>query len=60
MNTAVNNVAAQVRPGVLSLSIKEKSALFAASCLSSGRGLFIPTNKSYKMGRSVHAADPDG
>ena len=30
MNAAVNEVTGQVRPGVLSLSIKEKSALFAA------------------------------
>jgi len=54
MNTAVNNVAAQVRPGVLSLSIKERSALFAAYMpFIKGGGLFIPTNKSYKMGEEV-------
>lgn len=54
MNAAVNNVAAQVRPGVLSLSIKERSALFAAYMpFIKGGGLFIPTNKSYKMGEEV-------
>jgi type IV pilus assembly protein PilZ len=54
MNAAVNDVAAPVRPGVLSLSIKEKSALFAAymPCIKGG-GLFIPTNKSYRMGEEV-------
>ena len=54
MNAAVNDVAAPVRPGVLSLSIKEKSALFAAYMpFIKGGGLFIPTNKSYKMGEEV-------
>lgn len=54
MNTAVNDVSGQVRPGVLSLSIKEKSALFAAYMpFIKGGGLFIPTNKSYKMGEDV-------
>ncbi|MFZ3173374.1 MAG: PilZ domain-containing protein [Thiobacillus sp.] len=54
MNAAVNEVAAPVRPGVLSLSIKEKSALFAAYMpFIKGGGLFIPTNKSYRMGEEV-------
>ena len=54
MKTAANDVTAQVRPGVLSLSIKEKSALFAAYMpFIKGGGLFIPTNKSYKMGEEV-------
>jgi type IV pilus assembly protein PilZ len=54
MNAAVNDVAAPVRPGVLSLSIKERSALFAAYMpFIKGGGLFIPTNKSYKMGEDV-------
>jgi type IV pilus assembly protein PilZ len=54
MNTAVNEGAGQVRPGVLSLSIKEKSALFAAYMpFIKGGGLFIPTNKNYKMGEDV-------
>jgi type IV pilus assembly protein PilZ len=54
MNAAVNDITGQVRPGVLSLSIKEKSALFAAYMpFIKGGGLFIPTNKSYKMGEEV-------
>lgn len=54
MNAAVNDVTAPVRPGVLSLSIKEKSALFAAYMpFIKGGGLFIPTNKSYRMGEEV-------
>jgi type IV pilus assembly protein PilZ len=44
-----------VRPGVLSLSIKEKAALFAAYMpFIKGGGLFIPTNKSYKLGEEVY------
>lgn len=44
-----------VRPGVLSLSIKEKAALFAAYMpFIKGGGLFIPTNKTYKMGEEVY------
>lgn len=43
------------RPGVLSLSIKEKSALFAAYMpFLKGGGLFIPTNKTYKLGEEVY------
>lgn len=42
------------RPGVLSLSIKEKSALYAAYMpyLKQG-GIFIPTTKQYKLGDEV-------
>jgi len=54
MKAVANDPAGQVRPGVLSLSIKEKSALFAAYMpFIKGGGLFIPTNKSYKMGEEV-------
>jgi len=54
MNAAVNDITGGVRPGVLSLSIKEKSALFAAYMpFIKGGGLFIPTNKQYKMGEEV-------
>jgi type IV pilus assembly protein PilZ len=54
MNAVVNDTTGAVRPGVLSLSIKEKSALFAAYMpFIKGGGLFIPTNKSYKMGEEV-------
>ena len=44
----------EARPTVLSLTIKDKSALYAAYMpfLTSG-GLFVPTNKSYKMGEEV-------
>jgi len=51
---ALNDTTGHVRPGVLSLSIKEKSALFAAYMpFIKGGGLFIPTNKSYRMGEEV-------
>ena len=54
MSTAPNDTIGLVRPGVLSLSIKEKSALFAAYMpFIKGGGLFIPTNKSHKMGEEV-------
>ena len=42
------------KPGVLSLAIKEKSALYAAYMpYIKGGGLFIPTNKSFKIGEEV-------
>lgn len=42
------------RPGVLSLSIKEKSALYAAYMpYIKGGGIFIPTNKPYRLGDEV-------
>lgn len=54
MSEAVKDTIGQVRPGVLSLSIKEKSALFAAFMpFIKGGGLFIPTNKNYKMGEEI-------
>ncbi len=54
MSTTPNDTTGIVRPGVLSLSIKERSALFAAYMpFIKGGGLFIPTNKSYKMGEEV-------
>jgi len=42
------------RPGVLSLSIKDKNALYAAYMpfIKNG-GLFIPTTRSYKLGEEV-------
>jgi len=48
------NLAGGARPGVLSLSIKEKSALYAAYMpyLKYG-GIFIPTNKTYRIGDEV-------
>ncbi len=43
------------RPSVLSLAIKEKSALYAAYMpfLVNG-GIFVPTNKSYKLGDEIY------
>lgn len=42
------------RSGVLSLAIKEKSALYTAYMpFIQGGGLFIPTIKSYKIGDEV-------
>lgn len=42
------------RPGVLSLNIKEKSALYAAYMpYLKGGGIFIPTNKSYHLNDEV-------
>jgi len=42
------------RQGILSLTIKDKSALYAAYMpyIKNG-GLFIPTNKTYKLGDDV-------
>lgn len=42
------------RPGVLSLTIRERSALYAAYMpFVKGGGLFIPTNRTYQMGDQV-------
>ena len=42
------------RPGVLSLSIKEKPALYAAYMpFIKGGGIFIPTTKAYRLGDEV-------
>ncbi|MFW5440330.1 MAG: PilZ domain-containing protein [Methylophilaceae bacterium] len=42
------------KPGVLSLAIKEKAALYAAYMpYVKGGGLFIPTNKSFNIGDEV-------
>lgn len=43
------------RPSVLSLPIKEKAALYAAYMpfLTNG-GIFVPTNKSYKVGDEIY------
>lgn len=52
-----NTVMAQsgARPAVLSLSIKEKAALYAAYMpyLKNG-GIFVPTNRPYKLGDEVY------
>ena len=42
------------RQGILSLTIKDKNALYAAYMdYVSGGGLFIPTNKKYNLGDEV-------
>ena len=42
------------RQGILSLTIKDKSALYAAYMpFVRGGGLFIPTKKSYRIGEEV-------
>jgi type IV pilus assembly protein PilZ len=42
------------RQGILSLTIKDKSALYAAYMpFVKNGGLFIPTNKSYQLGDEV-------
>lgn len=47
--------AAVARPSVLSLPIKEKAALYAAYMpfLANG-GIFVPTNKAYKLGDEIY------
>lgn len=46
--------AAAPKPGVLSLAIKEKAALYAAYMpFVKGGGLFIPTTKPFKVGEEV-------
>src|SRR5947207_7485128 len=42
------------RPGVLSLNIREKAALYAAYMpFLAGGGIFIPTNRQYQLGEEV-------
>jgi type IV pilus assembly protein PilZ len=48
------NQAPTSRQGILSLTIKDKSALYAAYMpFIKGGGLFIPTKKSYQIGDEV-------
>jgi len=45
---------AVARPGVLSLNIREKAALYAAYMpYLKGGGIFIPTNRQYQLGEEV-------
>lgn len=56
-NTATNTAATSPigRPSVLSLSIKEKSALYSAYMpLLKNAGIFVPTNKSYTLGDEIY------
>ncbi|MDO9204690.1 PilZ domain-containing protein [Methylotenera sp.] len=49
-----DNITTAPKPGVLSLAIKEKAALYAAYMpYLKGGGLFIPTSKSFKIGEEV-------
>ena len=52
---ASGNSVAVARPSVLSLPIKEKAALYAAYMpfLVNG-GIFVPTNKPYKVGDEIY------
>lgn len=55
MSEELNHQGAQPqKPSVLSLAIKEKAALYAAYMpFIKGGGLFIPTNKPFKVGEEV-------
>jgi len=45
---------AMARPGVLSLNIREKAALYAAYMpFLKGGGIFIPTSRQYALGEEV-------
>ena len=45
---------AVARPGVLTLNIREKAALFAAYMpFLKGGGIFIPTSRAYTLGEEV-------
>src|SRR5258707_13555110 len=47
-------VVAGARPGVLSLTIKDKSALYAAYMpFVKGGCIFVPSNRPYKLGEEV-------
>jgi len=52
---AASNGSTAGRPSVLSLPIKEKAALYAAYMpfLANG-GIFVPTNKPYKVGDEIY------
>ena len=48
------STAAVARPGVLSLNIREKAALYAAYMpFLKGGGIFIPTSRPYSLGEEV-------
>ncbi len=50
----MNSVGTEARQGILSLTIKDKNALYAAFMdYVEGGGLFIPTHKKYKLGDEV-------
>ena len=52
---ARQGVGASARPGVLSLAIKEKAALYAAYMpWVAGGGLFVPTSRAAQLGDDVY------
>ena len=55
MSAAAPGANGVARPSVLSLPIKEKAALYAAYMpfLANG-GIFVPTNKPYKIGDEIY------
>jgi len=55
MSAAAQGANGVARPSVLSLPIKEKAALYAAYMpfLANG-GIFVPTNKPYKIGDEIY------
>src|ERR1700758_2596625 len=53
-NDRFNGISSVSRPGVLSLNIREKAALYAAYMpFLKGGGIFIPTNRVYQLGEEV-------
>jgi len=51
---AAGAAAVGARPGVLSLNIREKAALYAAYMpFLKGGGIFIPTSRQYQIGEEV-------
>ena len=54
MNDEAEKPARRARPGVLSLAIRDKNALYASyMSYVKGGGLFIPTTKSYGLNDEV-------
>ena len=54
-SAAANTPAKVARPGVIQLAIKEKAALYAAYIAQfTDGGVFIPSNKEYKLGDDVY------
>ena len=48
-------VATTARPGVIQLVFREKGALYAAYIpLFTDGGLFVPTNREYKLGEDIY------
>ena len=54
LTVAATPLAAAARPGVLSLNIRERAALYAAYMpFLKGGGIFIPTPRQYQLGEEV-------